>query len=692
MNRLKQFIATMLVATFLVIQLAIPQKASADELTGKALEKEMRAMIEAGVLTGYTDGTYKPAEKVTRAQFAAFISRALELPEGSASFTDVSSNMTLAPFIYKVTSAGIMGGYSDNTFKPDQNITREQMMLAMQNVLTYSEMALTEKRIDFTDMDAFGGSVSIKAAFIAANYDITSGFPNADGTVSFQPKADTTREQAAAFIYRFLEAKKNYVPPVVEEPGEPEPPLPPPVVKKYKVATVQNNQLVNGSTEYETYDKALAAYNANTSYDAITFGVDIIKTRSGAIAYGNATTTTGIPSTTTVYFDQDFAKQATYIEYGREMRYYDSNDKFIKVQVGATIGYVKHSQTELKPAEMIQPLERDRYSKTIFGSLAHTTYNHAREKIAGTYINGPAPDFMQSGATYYSYDGIHFMNDRGTNVGAHVPYFQYLSIRALSSYSAEEIDAYIVRKVQEKFPDTWQASKLIGIGATLKKMETEQRVNALMILSLGINESNWGMSKYAQKCNNLFGLYVNDTFVGECPAKGNFPTIEDGVRELVISFFNTRYSDPTNSQVPARNMGAAFGNKTTGFNVNYASDPTWGAKAAGHLYTFDQELGGKDFRQYKKIAFTNLNNQSINVRTAPTTASNILFTYRARNVGAYKDNPPVSYAEGYPLTIVEEKAVDGYTWYKVYSDWYVNETSAQYGWIRGDLLSIVEYP
>ena len=55
--------------------------AAEDDITGITLEQEMRDLIQLGILKGYSEGEYRPEEDVTRGQFAAFITRALELPE-----------------------------------------------------------------------------------------------------------------------------------------------------------------------------------------------------------------------------------------------------------------------------------------------------------------------------------------------------------------------------------------------------------------------------------------------------------------------------------------------------------------------------------------------------------------------------------------------------------------------------------
>ena len=66
-------------------------------------------------------------------------------------------------------------------------------------------------------------------------------------------------------------------------------------------------------------------------------------------------------------------------------------------------------------------------------------------------------------------------------------------------------------------------------------------------------------------------------------------------------------------------------------NVKYASDPYWGAKAAGHYYRADKYLGFKDANNPYTVGLTTTS--GLNVRTAPTTAGNSpLYTYTRKNL------------------------------------------------------------
>lgn len=694
-------LTAVLSAILLLITLALPAlPAQADELTGRTLEKELREMIDKKILSGYDDGTYRPTENVSRGQFAAFVARALKLPEAEGNFNDVPKSSKLAKDIYRVQKAGLMNGYSGGVFKPDAPITREQVSITMTNVLNYSQMVLQETRINFTDLNEFQSSGSVRSAYYNIRYGIISGIPNKDGSIRFEPRSNTTREQAAAFISRYLKAVIAYEPPDLpeipdtpeqptppEDPVKPEPPTPQPPVDKetYYVATLKNGKLEKQSQGYTDYLKAAGRFNASAEFTAMYKGDELIRVRRG-MAFGDKKSPAGAKENTIIYFDPDFKKQATYVEQGRELKYLGSNDQYVKVQVGATEGYAKHSEVDLIPIELVT--DRDHYTVSQWGTLTHFTYNYMTKKSASYYVQ-LAPDFLKNNGTYHSPDGVHFYETNGNFVGTFLPYFQFLSARSKTSYTGAELDNLIVNILKEReqsyggrYTDASKKSKLIGLGTSFKKLENDYQVNALLILSLAVHEGDYGMSETALTCNNLFGLYKYDSLTKLCPDKGTFKNPGDSAIALVKDFLNPNYMDPTNAL--GRAQGAAFGNKTTGFNVNYASDPTWGAKAGAHMYNLDKAAGGKDYGLYKQFALTKLE-IATNVRTAPSTSAPILYTYKARYNGVYKDTSN-GLALGYPLTVIRSvKGSDGKTWYEVFSD----KASAQTGYVSEDVVTII---
>lgn len=84
-------------------------------------------MQQFGIITGYSDGSFRPNAPVTRAEFAAIASRFEKLTEGSKSFADVPDTYWAARYINFAATRGWVTGYSDGTFKPENTITRAEV-------------------------------------------------------------------------------------------------------------------------------------------------------------------------------------------------------------------------------------------------------------------------------------------------------------------------------------------------------------------------------------------------------------------------------------------------------------------------------------------------------------------------------------------------------------------------------------
>lgn len=84
--------------------------------------------VKAGIITGYSDGTFRPNEQVDRGQMAIFLARGFKLSaESSKNFKDMSSSAASYSSVKKIIQANITTGYSDSTFRPSEKLTRGQI-------------------------------------------------------------------------------------------------------------------------------------------------------------------------------------------------------------------------------------------------------------------------------------------------------------------------------------------------------------------------------------------------------------------------------------------------------------------------------------------------------------------------------------------------------------------------------------
>lgn len=106
-----------------------------DVAYGKWYNNPISTMSALGIITGYPDGTFKPNKPITRAEFAAIAARFDETQSGkSATFSDVIGHWAAKEIGIAYYNDWIKG-YSDGTFKPDQNITRAEAMTMINRVL-----------------------------------------------------------------------------------------------------------------------------------------------------------------------------------------------------------------------------------------------------------------------------------------------------------------------------------------------------------------------------------------------------------------------------------------------------------------------------------------------------------------------------------------------------------------------------
>lgn len=639
---------SILVAASVALSISLTDKsyAATDDITGITLEKEMRAMIDQGVLEGFGAGIYKPSLDVTRGQFATFMARALKLPAGPDQFKDVSKSSPLAAGINAASAAKIVNGYSKTSFRPDEKITREQIAAMINRGLTYLKIDSQESTVKFSDKDKISPTF-LTAVSVNVNYKLINGKSNGDGTYRFEPKSNATRDQAAAFIYRMLQLKDQ---PQI------------PVENNYTVSTISNGQLVPGTKAYASFSDAAAA--ATASNQVVTYNSDVVKMQSGLV----------IANDVTRIYNSSLTTQITAVAATAELKYVDSDDTKVTVQYAGGTGYVKQSDVKLIPTQMVQG---QNYYVSSNGMLVHYIFNANTNKYS-SYEVGKAPSFLQSGVKYYSLDESTFYDANDNKVGTAYQYFEYLPVRTTTSYTADQLNQYIMQALQDRqalytsnpttyarYKDATTKSKLIGLGTYLKEVEQRDHINALFILSMGIHEGDYGMSNNAQKLNNIFGIKAYDSNPSGAEP---YPTIKDCVDSLVNNYLNKNYLPPDGIYA----NGTVSGNKGVGINMWYATDPYWGSKVAGTMYRSDKAMGGQDFAKYK---LGQTNTSGLNIRSTPDVNTTPLFTYSKK---------------GYPVVILDTQTTgDGSIWYKIMTDDIKYDTGYVYS-IYVDPLNIAQ--
>lgn len=161
------------------------------------------ALASRNIIAGFPDGTFRPEAPVTRAQFAAMVNNAFNVPavRSSVNFTDVPANYWARNAIRSAYERGFLSGYPGNIFRPEQNIPREQVLVSLASGLNYSPTASVGTTLGYYN-DASGISGYAQSNIAAAterglvvNYPVVR---------SLNPTRPATRAEVAAFIYQAL--------------------------------------------------------------------------------------------------------------------------------------------------------------------------------------------------------------------------------------------------------------------------------------------------------------------------------------------------------------------------------------------------------------------------------------------------------------------------------------------------------
>ncbi|WP_218918890.1 S-layer homology domain-containing protein [Paenibacillus borealis] len=168
------------------------------DVKGNWAAKTIDIFLKLNIIKGYTDGLVKPNQAITRAEFVGILSRIFEV-EGTSivSFKDVTGSNWAKAAIGQFAAAGIINGYANGEFRPNQMITREEMVIVLSRVINLESLATDAAKGGFSDIQGAKAAVSIQQA---AQAGIISGFSG--GT--FAPEGNATRAEALTMILNAL--------------------------------------------------------------------------------------------------------------------------------------------------------------------------------------------------------------------------------------------------------------------------------------------------------------------------------------------------------------------------------------------------------------------------------------------------------------------------------------------------------
>ncbi len=166
----------------------------------------IKALCEKEIIAGYLDGTFKPNNNISRAEFAKIIVGALGLAEvkpATPTFADVPAANWAYGYVEAAAKSGLVKG-SDGKFRPNDSISRQEIALILVRAMNKESEALAKagELTNFKD-DAKIAAWAKGHVIIAVAEGLITGYPNN----TFGPVKNATRAESAKMVYFFMEKK-----------------------------------------------------------------------------------------------------------------------------------------------------------------------------------------------------------------------------------------------------------------------------------------------------------------------------------------------------------------------------------------------------------------------------------------------------------------------------------------------------
>lgn len=188
----------------------IKASATSDISDNYFAKTQIEEFIKEGIINGYPDKTFRPNDKITRAEFVRIVNKAFGFNKvGTKTLKDVKEGAWYENDVKIALEKGYINGYEDNTFRPNENITREQMAKILGTILNITGDGKTNF-LDDTNIAPWA------KRYIDGLVDkgLISGYPDK----MFKPKNNSTRGEAVAAIHSASNNKENSNKPEINNP------------------------------------------------------------------------------------------------------------------------------------------------------------------------------------------------------------------------------------------------------------------------------------------------------------------------------------------------------------------------------------------------------------------------------------------------------------------------------------------
>ena len=258
---MKTRLSSLVIALCLVLSMAVTAFAAPlTDIENHWAKEQIKTWEEKGLVKGYEDGTFRPDNNVSRAEFMALVNRAFNYQEkAEIDYKDVKEDAWYADVIKIAKAAGYISGYEDGTMRPNNPISRQEAAIIIMKILGLEENAAgADKFQDASSIPAW----SKGAVGAVASAGIMGGYP--DGT--FRAASFITRAEAVVTLDRALSGEAGVVKEdvIYDKAGTYGPATGSEVIDRNVVITAANVTLQNTIIEGDlTIDEAVGAGDVN---------------------------------------------------------------------------------------------------------------------------------------------------------------------------------------------------------------------------------------------------------------------------------------------------------------------------------------------------------------------------------------------------------------------------------------------
>ncbi|WP_152396559.1 S-layer homology domain-containing protein [Paenibacillus guangzhouensis] len=210
-------VSSMLFASFMssfaFADSASESKNALNDIDGSYAKKEIISLVNAGIIAGYEDGTFKPGEAMTRAQLAKVLVLSLGIEQDTSSakvFQDVPSSSWYAGYVGALVKLGITQGSSPTSFSPNASVSREELAVLFIRALKLEDTA-KKATFDLNLVDINEVALWAKPhVSLAYQIGLIKGISDKDG-VRFAPQAKADRQALARLVYEVKNNQAKYI-------------------------------------------------------------------------------------------------------------------------------------------------------------------------------------------------------------------------------------------------------------------------------------------------------------------------------------------------------------------------------------------------------------------------------------------------------------------------------------------------